>query len=64
MSKEKKVAVYLSIMDWQVVIACILSHANQRPPVNDVLRDAGRNRAMYIVGEISSRLPVADSLIG
>lgn len=54
---DKKVAVYLSVLDWQVVMACLLWHTNNRQERDNPLWSAGKNRVMHIVGEISEKLP-------
>ncbi len=54
---DKKIAVYLSVMDWKLVMACLVWHTNNREESCNVLWIAGKNRAVHIAGEIHGKLP-------
>lgn len=56
---EKNVAVYLSVMDWQIVMACLLWHTENRAERDNPLWLAGKKRALHIVMEIGAKLPQA-----
>lgn len=56
-SKDAKYAVYLSVLDWQIVMAALLWHCENRVERDNPLWTAGKNRAMHIVGEIAEKLP-------
>lgn len=56
-NKERKIAVHLSKLDWQVVMGCMLSHVERDRSAGDPVWIAGRHRVMHIVGEIALRLP-------
>lgn len=58
---ERKLPVYLSKLDWQVVMGCLLAHVQRDRSLGDPVWAAGRNRIMHIVGEISIRLPKEDT---
>lgn len=57
MGDERKIAVYLSKLDWQAVIGCLLSHIERERVASDPVWTVGRNRIRYIVDEIVAKQP-------
>lgn len=58
MNKDKKIPVYLTEIDWQAVLVCLLVHVESRPPaLGETVWTVGRNRLRYIADEIASKLP-------
>lgn len=55
--RDKKVAVYLSKIDWEIVIGTMMAHVERQPLTADAVWIAGRNRIRYIVDEIVAKLP-------
>jgi hypothetical protein len=56
MNEDRKVAVYLCNLDWQLVINSLNDHVSRGAVGGKVLWEAGAQRAQYICKQIKARL--------
>lgn len=56
---EKKIAVYLTEMDWRAVTACLYSQIAERALSGVTIWTVGRNRVQYIARQIEARMPAS-----
>lgn len=56
MTDERKIAVYLSRLDWDAVDRCLKSHVDATTCDGKVLWGIGRERVQYIREQIAAKL--------